>query len=153
VRLQALLFHRASPHSVDPAARDASTAALDEVRAAAPALDGVATFVEYDFYDNDPTMVQSFGLFEGDLPALVVVLRRGTLDEKTWRLRGRLERRAIAALVAQAQREGGAAAQPPPRWEVLRPDGGEQAAAAASRRAAVDARSGATSLEELSEDL
>ena len=147
VALQVLLFHRASPHSIDADARDASAAALEEAAAAAPALEGVATFVEYDFYDNDPSMVQTFGVFEGDLPALVVVLRRGTMDEKRWRLKGRVERRAIAALVAQAQKEGGAPTTPPPRWASLRPGEAE------TQRAGVDARGGARTLEELSEDI
>ena len=84
-------------------------------------------------------------MYKRQLPALVVVLRRGTMDEKRWRLKGRVERRAIAALVAQAQKEGGAPTTPPPRWATLRE--------AETQRAAVDARGGARTLEELSEDI
>ena len=76
-----------------------------------------------------------------------IVLRRGTMDEKRWRLKGRVERRAIAALVAQAQKEGGAPTTPPPRWATLRPGEAE------TQRAAIDARGGARTLEELSEDI
>ena len=62
-------------------------------------------FVSYDFFDNDPSEAAANGIFQGDLPALVLVHGRGGFRERRWHLRGSVDQESAEALIAAAWQE------------------------------------------------
>ena len=120
-QMHVMLVHRSGkqgPH-------EASERALREMRDAAPAFEGRALFLSYDFYDNNPEMFTVHGVLMNELPALLVIHGRGGFGERSWRLPGHggrflITSDSIRSIVSRALSEVG--------------DGGENAIADGKNR-------------------
>jgi hypothetical protein len=117
-RLQAICVHRSGAQG----AHEPSESTLTEVRAVTSRFGGVALFVSHDFFDNDPDQIAHFGLYESDLPALVVVSNRGGFEERTWKISGdgkHIGAERISSLLQRAVTESGVPSAAPGGWETL----------------------------------
>ena len=82
LQLQMIVLHRSGqrgPH-------EKSDNALIAMRAVAQKHGGEATFLSYDFFDNDPDAFMAFNVPPNDLPVVLAVHSRGGFTERTWRL-------------------------------------------------------------------
>ena len=80
--------------------------AVREFARAATQFVGAATFVSYDFFDNDPDMAIAYIDSETELPVVVAVADRGEMGERTWLLSTKIPTREnVVELTLRAMRD------------------------------------------------